>query len=125
MVVTDRPETSFTAVMQARAASPSIWTVQAPHSATPQPYFVPVSPNSSRRNQSNGIDGSPSKDCSWPLTRNLTIGVPPRVGADRGFYLRRSGPGNIVNQRTLGHHRLKTEQGKSHDEGCRNRKASW
>src|ERR1700736_1697866 len=73
MVVTDRPETSFTAVVQARAASPSICTVQAPHSATPQPYFVPVSPNSSRRYQSNGIDGSPSKDCSWPLTRNVTM----------------------------------------------------
>src|SRR5438309_594756 len=73
MVITERPETSFTAVMQARVVSPSIWTVQAPHSATPQPYFVPVSPNSSRRYQSNGIDGSPSKDCSWPLTRNLTM----------------------------------------------------
>src|SRR5580692_7315470 len=77
MVVTDRPETSFTAVMQARAASPSIWTVQAPHSATPQPYFVPVSPSSSRRYQSRGIDGSPSKDCVWPLTCNFTIGSPP------------------------------------------------
>src|SRR6202030_4520601 len=77
MVVTDRPETSFTAVMQARVASPSIWTVQAPHSATPQPNFVPVSPSSSRRYQSSGIDGSPSKDCVWPLTCNLTIGSPP------------------------------------------------
>jgi hypothetical protein len=28
------------------------------------------------------------------------------VGADRGFYLRRSGPGNIVNQPSLGHHRF-------------------
>src|SRR5215510_11002645 len=63
--------------MQARADSPSTWTVQAPHSATPQPYFVAVSPNSSRRYQSSGIDGSPSKDCTWPLTCNLTIGSPP------------------------------------------------
>src|ERR1700730_786149 len=77
MVVTDRPETSFTAVIQATAASRSICTVQAPHSATPQPYFVPVSPSSSRRYQSRGIDGSPSKDCVWALTCNLTIGSPP------------------------------------------------
>src|SRR6478736_6343290 len=82
MVVTERPETSFTAVMQARVASPSTWTVQAPQSATPQPYFVPVSPNSSRRYQSNGVDGSPSKDCSWPLTRNLTMACLP-LGAVR------------------------------------------
>src|SRR5215831_15999667 len=65
------------AMAQERPDSPSTWTVQAPHSATPQPYFVPVSPNSSRRYQSSGIDGSPSKDCAWPLTCNLTIGSPP------------------------------------------------
>src|ERR1700730_1337533 len=79
MVVTERPPTSFTAGTQARVASPSIWTVQAPHSAAPQPYFVPMSPSSSRRYQSSGVDGSPSNDCSWPLTRNLTMGLPPRV----------------------------------------------
>src|ERR1700730_6862090 len=65
--------------MQERVASPSTWTVQAPHSATPQPYFVPTSPSSSRRYQSSGVDGSPSNDCSWPLTRNLTMGLAPRV----------------------------------------------
>src|SRR5690349_16202862 len=63
--------------MHARAASPSTWTVQAPHKAIPQPNFVPVSPNSSRRYQSSGIDGSPSNDCSWPLTRNLTMACLP------------------------------------------------
>src|ERR1700747_1138865 len=58
--------------------------VQAPHSATPQPYFVPVSPSSSLRYQSSGIGGAPSKargwrskDCVLPLTCNLTIGSPP------------------------------------------------
>src|SRR6516164_10399098 len=71
------------AVMQARAASPSTCTVQAPHSATPQPYLVPVSPSSSRRYQSSGIDGSPSKDCVWPLTCNLTIGSPPSSVQER------------------------------------------
>src|SRR4029077_3885816 len=77
IVVTERPETSLIAVMQARVAAPSTWMVQAAHSAPPQPYFVPVSPSSSRRYQSRGIDGSPSKDCVWPLTCSLTIGSPP------------------------------------------------
>ena len=45
-------------------AWPSICTVQAPQSAAPQPNFVPVSPNSSRKYHSSGIDGSPSNDCS-------------------------------------------------------------
>src|SRR5689334_23305933 len=77
IVVTERPETSLTAVMQARVAAPSTCTVHAPHSATPQPYLVPLSPSSSRKYQSSGIDGSPSNDCSWPLTRNLTMACPP------------------------------------------------
>jgi len=35
-------------------------TAQAPHSPSPQPYFVPVNRNSSRRLRNNGILGSPS-----------------------------------------------------------------
>src|SRR5262249_49444448 len=77
IVLTERPLASLMAMAQEREASPSMWTVQAPHSATPQPNFVPVSPSSSRRYQSSGIEGSPSNDCSWPLTCNLTIGSPP------------------------------------------------
>ena len=68
MVVTDLPFASLIAVTQERVASPSRWTVQAPQAATPQPNFVPVSPRTSRRYQSTGIDGSPSNDCAWPLT---------------------------------------------------------
>src|SRR5258708_6880824 len=83
MVTTARPATSLIAVAQARAAWPSIWTVQEPHWAMPQPYFVPVNPSSSRRYQSSGIDPSPSKACSWPLTRNLTIGHLPRMECKR------------------------------------------
>ena len=90
---------AFEQLMQARVASPSIWMVPAPHSATPQPYFVPVSPNSSRRHQSNGIEGLPSKDCSWPLT-HLHHGVASQCGAAPGFYLRKSRPNNIVDHRT-------------------------
>src|SRR5271154_1354367 len=68
MVVTDLPFASLIAVTQDRMASPSRCTVQAPQAATPQPNFVPVSPRTSRRYQSTGIDGSPSNDCAWPLT---------------------------------------------------------
>src|SRR5262249_53493459 len=54
--------------MQDRVAAPSIWTVQAPHSATPQPNFVPVMPSTSRNTHSSGV--SPSTSTSWvlPLT---------------------------------------------------------
>ena len=60
MVVTlDSPRLS-TVVMQERVASPSIWTVQAPQSAMPQPNFVPVIPSTSRRTQSSGVSPSTS-----------------------------------------------------------------
>src|ERR1700677_2147020 len=68
MVVIDLPFASLIAVTQDRVASPSRWIVHAPHAATPQPNFVPVSPRTSRRYQSTGIVGSPSNDCAWPLT---------------------------------------------------------
>src|ERR1700722_5136527 len=68
MVVTALPWASLIAVTQDRMASPSRCTVQAPQAATPHPNFVPVSPRTSRRYQSTGIDGSPSNDCVWPLT---------------------------------------------------------
>src|ERR1700726_1497065 len=59
--------------MQARVACLSTMTVHEPHSAMPQPYFVPVSPTSSRRNHSNGRSGSPSQFCSWPLIVSLIM----------------------------------------------------
>src|SRR6516225_7027103 len=101
MVVTERPSTSLMAVMQARVVWPSTWTVQAPHSATPHPNLVPVSPNSSRKYHSSGIDGSPSKDFSWPLTRNLTKGAssPCRDAEDVATLFLGRRPGNIVNQK--------------------------
>src|SRR5258708_20586371 len=73
MVVTSRPTTSETEVMQARVACLSTSTVHAPHSATPQPNFVPVNPTSSRRNQSSERSGSPSQFCSWPLIISLIM----------------------------------------------------
>ena len=39
-------------VMQERVGTPSTCTVQAPHSAMPQPNFVPVMPSTSRNTQS-------------------------------------------------------------------------
>src|SRR4029077_6009204 len=42
IVVTFLPATVDTGAMQERIAVPSTWTVQAPHSAMPQPNFVPV-----------------------------------------------------------------------------------
>src|SRR5271170_1170817 len=73
MVVTDLPFTSLIAVTQDRVASPSRCTVQAPQAATPQPNLVPVSPRTSRRYQSTGIVGSPSKDCACPFTCRVII----------------------------------------------------
>ena len=61
MVTTCLPAALPTPMMQARTAWPSRWTVQAPHSAMPHPNLVPVSASSSRRYQSKGVAGSPSK----------------------------------------------------------------
>ncbi len=49
MVVTWRPTAALTGVEHERTAWPSRWTVQAPHWASPQPNFVPVSARSFRR----------------------------------------------------------------------------
>ena len=56
-------------------------TVQAPQAATPHPNLVPVSPSSSRKYHNNGIDGSPSNFCAWPLTFRVNIlHLPERTG---------------------------------------------
>src|SRR5262249_8508010 len=73
MVVTDFPAASDMSTPHDRTASPSRWTVQAPHIATPQPNFVPVNPRPSRRYHISGIDGSPSNVRSCPFTRKLTM----------------------------------------------------
>ena len=100
-MVTERPETSLTAVMQARVASPSTWTVQAPHSATPQPIlcsgepqFVPQIPE--QRHRRIAVEG-----LLLAVDAQLDHGVPPGLVPIARFYLRRSGPGNIVNPERL------------------------
>src|SRR5207244_10535933 len=51
MVVTRLPSTACIRVTQERVAWPSRCTVQEPHIAIPQPYFVPVSLSFSRRSE--------------------------------------------------------------------------
>ena len=48
-------------------------TVQAPHSAMPQPNFVPVMPSVSRRAQRMGVEGSASTWRSLPLTLRVVM----------------------------------------------------
>src|SRR5262245_17806808 len=68
IVRTFLPATSRTGVMHERTAWPSIKTVHAPHSPSPQPYFVPVNCKSSRSTSSSGLASSVIKDSSRPLT---------------------------------------------------------
>jgi hypothetical protein len=65
--------TAPTGRLHERVAAPSMWTVQAPHWATPQPYLVPVSPSCSRMNQSRGVFSSASASTTRPLTLSLAI----------------------------------------------------
>src|SRR4029077_20200798 len=73
MVVISVAAISRMATTQDRIASPFLWTVQAPHSAIPQPNLVAVRLSSSRRYHNNGISGSPSNERSTPLTLNWII----------------------------------------------------
>jgi hypothetical protein len=57
MVVTFPAPRAATGVWHERTAAPSTSTVQAPHWATPQPYFVPVRPSSSLSTHRSGVSG--------------------------------------------------------------------
>src|SRR5574340_630990 len=82
MVVTALPATSETGVMQDRVASPSTWTVQAPHRAMPQPNLVPVMPNVSLRTHNRGVLGSTLTSYRLRLTvRRTGMGDPPEKSA--------------------------------------------
>src|ERR1700756_1471044 len=76
MVVICLPAASLTAMQQERIATPSIWTVQAPHCAMPQPYLVPVSPTFSLIAQSSGVSGSTSTLTDFPLIVRFAIAIP-------------------------------------------------
>ena len=68
MVVIALPPTLSIGVTQDLVAAPSTCTVQAPHSAAPQPNFVLVMPTTSRNTQRSGVSPSTSTLCVLPLT---------------------------------------------------------
>ena len=61
IVVTCWPATAASGVTHERVAWPSIWTVQAPHCAMPQPNFVPCRPATSRIAHKSGMSGIGSR----------------------------------------------------------------
>src|SRR5947208_15102167 len=78
MVVILPAAAALTGVRHERTACPSRCTVQAPHSAAPQPYLVPVRPSVSRSTHSNGVSESTSTSVSLPLTLSLIMEPPFR-----------------------------------------------
>src|SRR5260221_6294398 len=76
MVVICLPAASLTTMPQERIATPSTWTVEAPHCAMPQPYLVPVRPIFSRIAQSSGVSGSMSTLNALPLIVRFAIAFP-------------------------------------------------
>src|SRR2546427_8696865 len=62
-----------TVVEQERAGSPFRCTVQAPQSAMPQPYLVPVMSRWSRSTHKRGVSGSASVCMRLPLTFRVII----------------------------------------------------
>ena len=68
IVVTDFPATELTGVTHDRMGVPSTCTVQAPHSAMPHPYFVPINLAFSRMAQSRGTSGRVSSVTLRPFS---------------------------------------------------------
>src|SRR3954470_16433253 len=88
MVVICFPAASLTRTPHERIATPSMWTVHAPHCAMPQPYLVPVRPTFSRIAHSSGVSGSTSTSKALPLIVRLAIVSPIK----RSFETRHSAP---------------------------------
>mgnify|MGYP006189260605 CR=1 FL=1 len=63
--------------MQARTGSPFRCTVQAPHSAMPQPNLVPFMCSSPRSTHSRGVSGSAVTAMALPLMRKVVDMVVP------------------------------------------------
>src|SRR2546427_391696 len=75
-VVTSRPTAARTGITQERAATPSISTVQAPHSPRPQPYLGPFSSRSLRSTCSSAVPGAAGTSHARALTcRRMGLGV--------------------------------------------------
>src|SRR5215831_11714515 len=62
---------ALTGIEQERTTLPFRCTEQAPHWATPQPYFVPVSPTCSRMTHNSGVPGSTCTSRVLPLMLSL------------------------------------------------------
>src|SRR3979490_3147541 len=86
--------TSPTAIEQERCTSSLMWTEQAPHCATPQPYLVPVRPTCSRMTQRSGVSGSASTSRVLPLMVSLVMRVLPRVAVAAKLIWRRLAGGS-------------------------------
>src|SRR5213075_1119087 len=67
MVVKLRSFASCAGIWQERTAFPFSRTVHEPHTPTPQPNFVPVRPNESRKIQTSGMSSSTSTSLCAPL----------------------------------------------------------
>src|SRR6516225_1937499 len=110
MVVRRLPRAALTGVTHERTGAPSRCTVQAPHSAMPQPYLVPVRPTMSRNTHSSGISPSTSRVVFLPLRLSVIIrSHGPRRAADayytaahaRGAAARPKGRARAAPRRTL------------------------
>src|SRR5262245_6107646 len=82
MVVIFLPTAALTGNEHERTGAPSMCTVQAPHCAMPQPYFVPVRPTCSRIAHNRGVLSSTSTLKVLPLMDSRAIGVFPPLGAN-------------------------------------------
>ncbi len=73
MVVIFLPAAAEIGVMHARVGAPSRCTVHAPHSAMPQPNFVPVMPSTSRKVHSSGVSSGTSTVKDFPLMLSVVL----------------------------------------------------
>src|SRR5258707_15382332 len=67
MVMMDFPAASLTESWHERRGVPLRSMVQAPHCPSPQPYFVPVRPSSSRSAKSKVVSGSERNSRLFPF----------------------------------------------------------
>jgi hypothetical protein len=72
IVTTTVPSAWAKGTRHAHTGSPSISTVQAPHSPSPHPSLVPVSPHSSRSTSSNRFIGCASTSADAPFSVKRT-----------------------------------------------------
>src|SRR3954468_6700061 len=77
IVVIFLPATADTGAIHDRVGAPSIWTVHAPHSPSPQPNLLPVRLSTSRSVHNKGISLGTSRLWSFPFTFSAINDIPP------------------------------------------------